>query len=102
MRAIERQRSWRQGNVDAGAATPGWYRESLEARAVEREELEATRQRRRRFVLLLAGAAAVGALLPAVLPLTPGYSAVDTWAEVPAAAVAALAALAVVPVSACL
>src|ERR687888_630487 len=57
--------------------------EWLAAEAIDRREGEqATNARRRRALVLVAPAVVVAALLPAIFPLTPGFSAADTLAAV--------------------
>src|SRR5919201_577487 len=71
--------------------------EWLAAEAIDRREGEqATNARRRRALVLVAPAVVVAALLPAIFPLTPGFSAADTLAAVIAAAVTAAVAVGVV------
>ena len=71
--------------------------EWLAAEAIDRREGEqATNARRRRALVLVAPAVVVAALLPAIFPLTPGFSAADTLAAVIAAAVTAAVAIGVV------
>src|ERR687888_2252868 len=86
------ERTAAEGNA---AAAP--EREWLAADATDRREAEqAGKARRRRALVLVAPAVVVAALLPAIFPLTPGFSAADTLAAVIAAAVTAAVAIGVV------
>ena len=82
-------------------SAPEWEREWLEADAAERQEsAQAVAQRPHRGLVVAVGAGAVlAALLPGILPLTPGFSVADTIAAVVAAAVAATVAVAIVPLT---
>ena len=64
-----------------------------------REGEEAARARLRRALALLVPAAIVATLLPAILPLTPGFSAADTVAAVIAVAVVAAGAIGIIPLA---
>jgi hypothetical protein len=82
-------------------AAPEWEQEWREAAAVEREEsAQADERRPRTSHVAVGGGAVLAALLPAIFPLTPGFSAVDTLGAVVAAAVVATVAIAVVPLAA--
>ena len=71
--------------------------EWLAADAIDRGEAEcAARARTRRALVAVVPAAVVAALAPAILPLTPGFSASDRPAAVVAAIVAATLAIGVV------
>ena len=84
----------------AARSVSAWEQEWRAAEAAEQLEVEREEARRiRRAVLWLSPAALLGALLPAIFPLTPGFSAADTRVAVVAAAVTALVAIAIVPIS---
>jgi hypothetical protein len=79
---------------------PAWEREWREAGGAERLEAERELARRtRQAVFRLVPAAVIAALLPAIFPLTPGFSEADTLAAVVAAAVTAAVAVAIVPIT---
>jgi hypothetical protein len=83
-------------------AAPTWEREWRSAAAVERVEAARDSSRRVRETAVWLAPAALAALLPAILPLTPGFSAADTLAAVVAATVTAAVAVGVVPMAALL
>lgn len=64
-----------------------------------REAAQAAHERRRRVLVVLVPAAAVAAVLPAIFPVTPGFSGANTPAVVIAAAVTAALAIAIVPLA---
>jgi hypothetical protein len=75
-----------------------WEDEWRDAAAVERLEAERSPgERAVRVALGVMPAAVLAALLPAIFPLTPGFSAADTLVAVVAAAVTAIVAVAAVP-----
>jgi hypothetical protein len=80
------------------SVAPTWEREW---RAAVAEGSEATHERARRRLrgVWVAAAALVAALLPAILPLTPGFSAADTVAAVAAASLTSVVAVGVVPMA---
>ena len=83
--------------VATGGHEQALEQEWLTADAVDRGEAErAARSRTRRALAVVFPAAVVAALAPAILPLTPGFSASDTVAAVVAAIVAAMLAIGVV------
>jgi hypothetical protein len=96
-------RAPRSGSRAQGPARPApeWEREWREAAAVEREEsAHAVAQRpNTSLVVAVGGGAALAALLPALFPLTPGFSAADALAAVVAAAVVATVAIMIVPLA---
>jgi hypothetical protein len=80
-----------------------WEDEWRNVAAVER--LEAERHSAERAVRIAFGvlpAAVLAALLPAIFPLTPGFSAADTSAAIVAAAMTAIVAVAAVPATSAL
>ena len=80
-----------------GETAAALEQEWLAAEATDRREAEeATNARMRRALVLVVPGAVVAALLPAIFPLTPGFSATDTLAAVIGAAVAAAAAVGIV------
>src|SRR6059058_977481 len=77
-----------------------WEREWREASAVERSESGRPHELPGRLVWAGLGVTALAAaLLPAVLPLSPGYPSSATAAQVFAAALAATAVISIVPLS---
>jgi hypothetical protein len=96
-------RAPRSGSRARGPArsAPEWEREWREAAEVEREESPRAIARRpgKSLVGAVGGGAVLAALLPAIFPLTPGFSAADTVAAVVAAAVVATVAIGVVPLA---
>jgi hypothetical protein len=96
-------RARRSGSRAQGPArsAPEWEREWREAAAVEREESPRAVARRpgKSPVVAAGGGAVLAALLPAIFPLTPGFSAADTVAAAVAAAVVAVVAIGVVPLA---
>jgi hypothetical protein len=81
---------------------PEWEREWREAAATEREESARAVAHPPvwgRVVFAVGGGAVLAALLPAIFPLTPGFSATDTVAAVVAAAVVAAVAIGIVPLA---
>jgi hypothetical protein len=86
---------------DVTEAVPEWEREWADAAAVDRAE-ESTRRFPVLLGIVLAVAATVAGLLPAIFPLSPGYPSRDTTAQVIAAAIASAAAVGIVPVTALL
>lgn len=100
---MQRMREQLRPGSRAETGRDTWEQEWRDAAAVER--LEAERYPAGPTVRIAAGvvpAAVLAALLPAIFPLTPGFSAEDTFAAIVAAAVAATVAVAAVPVSAAL
>src|SRR5919201_1453199 len=90
----------RTESAAAGAsAAAALEQEWLAAEAIDRPEAERARARTRRALIAVVPAAAVAALLPAILPLRPGFSAADTLAAVVAAAVTAAVAIGIVPLA---
>lgn len=82
----------------SGAETRGsaWTQEWRDAAAIERAESEQYAGRRPGTVFWIVPGTVLAALLPAIFPLTPGFSAGDTLAAVVAAAVSAVVAIVVV------
>ena len=80
---------------------PAWEREWGEAAAADREEsVQSDAQRPTPPLFIAVGVGAVlAALLPAVFPLTPGFSATNPVAAAVGAAVVAAVAIAVVPLA---
>src|SRR5438477_5257976 len=79
------------------SATVTLEQEWLAAGAIDRREAEQTAKvRTRRALSVVMPAAAVAALLPAIFPLTPAFSAADTLAAIVAAAVTAAVAIGIV------
>jgi hypothetical protein len=75
-------------------------REWQAAEATDRQEAEhAAKARARHALSVVVPAAVVAAVLPAIFPLMPGFSAADTLAAVIAAAVTATIAIGVVPLT---
>ena len=95
----------RSGGTHADRGTRSrldWEQEWLDAEAVEQAEhaeARARQPRRRRLAFVLGIGGLLAAALPAIFPLTPGFSAGETFAAVVAAAVAATAAISVVPLT---
>jgi hypothetical protein len=80
-----------KGNNRSSTGRGRLEREWAEAEALDRAEAaHAFRQRTRLGVLLVASVAAVGALLSAIFPLTPGFSAGDSLAALASAGAAAI------------
>ena len=94
----------RSGSRAQGPARPApeWEQEWRQSAATEREEsARVAAQRPNRALVVAVGFGAVlAALLPAIFPLTPGFSATETVAAVVAAAVVAVVAIGVVPLAA--
>jgi hypothetical protein len=90
------------GAASRGApSAPAGEQEWRETEAAERLEADGeTAQRRRRAAVWLVPAVVLAGLLPAIFPLTPGFSATDTLAAVVATAVAAAVAVGLVPATA--
>ena len=78
---------------------PDWDREAREVAELDRAEHAREGEQRTRALMLLLGGAVVAGLLPAIFPLTPGFSARDTLAAVVAAGIAASAAVGIVPLT---
>jgi hypothetical protein len=81
---------------------PGWAREWHEASVIE--SAEAAQRPRPPSHWIAAGfglgiAGSLAALLPALFPLSPGYSSHDTTAQVVAAVIATAVAVAIVPLA---
>jgi hypothetical protein len=92
--AIEREQIATGGRVDA------FEEEWLAAEATDRLEAErAVRSGTRRALAVLVPAAFIAGLAPAILPLTPGFSATDAVAATLASIVAATLAIGVVPLA---
>ena len=100
MALLRARRSGSRAQEPARSA-PEWEREWREASAVEREESPRAVARKpgTSLVLAVGGGAVLAALLPAIFPLTPAFSATDTVAAVVAAAVVAVVAIGVVPLA---
>ena len=84
-------------------STDGWALEWQQADAIERAEAARAPRPPVRWVaagFALGVVASAGAVLPAIYPLSPGYSDQDTAASVVAAVLAATAAIAAVPLAA--
>lgn len=83
-------------------SAPEWEQEWREAAVIDREDSPRAVERRPATSLVVAvgGGAVLAALLPAIFPLTPGFSATDTVAAVVAAAIVAAVAIAIVPLAA--
>ena len=96
-------RAPRSGSRAQRPARPAseWEREWGEAAATEREEPARVVAQRpsRGLVFAVSGGAVLAALLPAIFPLTPGFSATDTFAAVVAAALVAAVAIGIVPLA---
>src|SRR5207248_1511469 len=79
---------------------PEWEQEWRAADRVERSELgRASRTRAHRSLIVLAPCAVLAALVPAIYPLTPGFSESDTAAAVVAAVGTATVSIAIVPLA---
>ena len=77
-----------------------WEQEWLAAEAVDRRGArEAAKRRTRGALARVAPVAVVAALLPAILPLAPGFSTSDTLAAVIASAITAGGAIVIVPLA---
>ena len=87
--------------VEAAGAAPNWVREWDEAAAVDRADAAGTRISATHAFYLVAAAVLAG-LLPAILPLSPGYAERNSAAQVVAAAIAAIVGVGVVPLAAVL
>jgi hypothetical protein len=81
------------------AAMPHREREWRDAEAIDREEASHRRIPTFSGFFLVAGAPIAG-LLPAILPLSPGYAPSDTTADIVGAAIASAVAVAIVPLAA--
>ena len=82
------------------SATAALEQEWLAAEETDRREArQAAKERTRRAFVVVVPAAAVAALLPAIFPLTPGFSPASTAQAVIVAAVAASMAIAIVPLT---
>lgn len=101
MKPIARRRSGSWAHEDEGnaasqqAALQEWQQEWREAGAADRTEAARARNR----LVLLLPAAVLAAAAPTVLWWTPGFSAADTGAAIIASAIAALAAVSIVPLA---
>jgi hypothetical protein len=92
-----------EGAPRVGRDASAWEQEWLEAEAADRREAQdQAAKRTRRATVALAPAAVLAALLPAIFPLTPGFSEADTLAVVVAAVVVAAVAIGIVPTAAAL
>jgi hypothetical protein len=81
------------------AVRPEWEHEWRDAAAVDLAEAP-DRRPRALLGMLVVAAAVVAGLLPALFPLSPGYSMRNTTAQVVAAVIAAAAAVGIVPLAA--
>jgi hypothetical protein len=86
------------GGPRAQAATT-WEEDSLEAGATERLRIRHPVAIQRGAVLVVVAAAVLAALLPAIFPLTPGFSTSDPATAAVAAAVTAAVAIAIIPLA---
>jgi hypothetical protein len=91
-------RSGSRARTDTATGEHEWR----DAEAAERLEVGRETAQRTQAAVWILPTAALSALLPAILPLTPGFSAADTSAAVVAAIVTAVVAVAIVPLGAVL
>jgi hypothetical protein len=95
-----RLRSGSGATTETASAVERWEQEWAAAEATDRlEAAPELRQKTRARLLVVVLPAALGALLAAIFPLTPGFSATETLAATIAAIVTAAASVAWVPLA---